>query len=68
VVGISLLASCVLRLRRAAGEKKWERVNVLAEPRSAYFLSGQARVVWEHSIPQVDALRYSITFRNLRGD
>ena len=67
VVGISLLAPCVLRLRRAVGEKKWERVNVLAEPRSAYYLSGQARTVWEHSIPQVDALRYSITFRNLRG-
>jgi len=68
VVGISLLNPCVLRLRRALGERKWERVNVLAEPRSAYFLSGQARTVWEHSIPQVDALRYSITFRNLRPD
>jgi alkylated DNA repair dioxygenase AlkB len=68
VVGISLHAPCVLRLRRAAGERKWERVNVVAAPRSAYFLSGEARSVWEHSIPQVDALRYSITFRNLRGD
>ncbi|MCA1564432.1 MAG: alpha-ketoglutarate-dependent dioxygenase AlkB [Acidobacteria bacterium] len=66
VAGISLLAPCVLRLRRAVGRKKWERVNVLAAPRSAYFLSGQARSEWEHSIPQVDALRYSITFRNLR--
>lgn len=68
VVGISLLAPCVLRMRRAVGEKKWERVNVLAAPRSAYFLSGQARAVWKHSIPPVDALRYSITFRNLRTD
>ena len=68
VVGVSLLAACVLRLRRAVGEKKWERVNVSAAPRSAYFLSGPARSVWEHSIPQVDALRYSITFRTLRGD
>jgi alkylated DNA repair dioxygenase AlkB len=68
VVGISLHAPCVLRLRRAVGVKKWERVNVLAEPRSAYFLSGQARSEWQHSIPQVDALRYSITFRNLRAD
>lgn len=68
VVGISLLASCVLRLRRSAGEKKWERVNVLTEPRSAYFLSEQARSEWEHSIPPVDALRYSITFRTLRED
>jgi alkylated DNA repair dioxygenase AlkB len=68
VVGISLLASCVLRLRRAAGVRKWERVNVVAEPRSAYFLSQQSRSMWEHSIPPVDALRYSITFRTLRED
>ncbi|HLL73466.1 MAG TPA: alpha-ketoglutarate-dependent dioxygenase AlkB [Pyrinomonadaceae bacterium] len=68
VVGVSLGAPCVLRLRRSVGAKKWERVKVLAEPRSAYFLSGQARSVWEHSIPPVEALRYSITFRNLRGE
>jgi alkylated DNA repair dioxygenase AlkB len=67
VVGISLLAPCVLRLRRTVGERKWQRVNVSAAPRSAYFLSGKARTEWEHSIPPVDALRYSITFRNLRG-
>jgi alkylated DNA repair dioxygenase AlkB len=65
-VGVSLLSPCVLRLRRKVGEKKWERVSVEAEPRSAYLLSGPARDVWEHSIPAVDALRYSITFRNLR--
>ena len=67
VVGISLLAPCTFRLRRAAGGK-WERASLVAEPRSAYLLSGPARTVWEHSIPPVDALRYSITFRNLRED
>jgi len=66
VVGVSLLSPCVLRLRRAVGEKNWERVKVEAAPRSAYLLSGLARTQWEHSIPQVDELRYSITFRNLR--
>jgi len=66
VVGISLLAPCVFRMRRAIGRKKWERVNVTAEPRSAYFLIGPARSEWEHSIPPVDAPRYSITFRSLR--
>jgi len=65
VVGISLLAPCVFRFRRAAGEK-WERVNLVAAPRSAYLLSGPARWMWEHSIPPVSALRYSITFRTLR--
>ena len=67
IVGISLLAPCVFRLRRAAGEK-WDRVKIVAEPRSAYLLSGSARSVWEHSIPPVDALRYSITYRNLREE
>jgi len=65
-VGVSLLSPCVLRLRRKAGERKWERANLTAEPRSAYLLSGPAREEWQHSIPQVDALRYSITFRDLR--
>lgn len=67
-VGVSLLSPCVLRLRRKVGERKWERTNLTAEPRSAYLLSGPARTDWEHSIPPVDALRYSITFRNLRED
>jgi alkylated DNA repair dioxygenase AlkB len=67
-VGVSLLSPCVLRLRRKVGERKWERANVEAGPRSAYLLSGPARSEWEHSIPAVDALRYSITFRNLRED
>jgi alkylated DNA repair dioxygenase AlkB len=64
-VGVSLLAPCVLRLRRAVGGK-WERVRVEAEPRSAYLLSSPARFEWEHSIPPVNATRYSITFRNVR--
>jgi alkylated DNA repair dioxygenase AlkB len=65
VVGISLLAACDFRLRRKKGDK-WERAKIVAEPRSAYLLSGPARTQWEHSIPAVDRLRYSITFRNFR--
>ena len=67
VVGISLLTPCTFRLRRKVGDG-WERRSVIAEPRSAYLLSGAARTEWEHSIPAVDALRYSLTFRNLRED
>jgi alkylated DNA repair dioxygenase AlkB len=66
VVGISLLSPCVFRMRKKIGERKWERVNLVVEPRSAYLLSGPARTQWEHSIPQAEALRYSITFRNVR--
>ena len=64
VVGVSLLAPCRLRFRRKAGER-WERASLAVEPRSAYLLSGPARTVWEHSIPVLDRLRYSITFRTL---
>ena len=66
VVGISLVSSCVFRLRRKIGAK-WQRASVVAEPRSAYVLRGPARTEWEHSIPAVDRLRYSVTFRNLRS-
>jgi alkylated DNA repair dioxygenase AlkB len=66
VVGVSLLAPCPLRLRRRIGER-WERATFTATPRSAYLLSGPARTDWEHSIPPVEALRYSVTFRTLRS-
>lgn len=64
IVGISLLSDCTFRLRSRAGDK-WERASVIAEPGSAYLLSGPVRREWEHSIPPVDQLRYSITFREI---
>jgi len=67
VIGVSLLSSCTFRLRRKLGTK-WERASIVAEPRSAYLLSGPARTEWEHSIPGVEGLRYSITFRNFKND
>ena len=74
VVGISLLAPCVLRFRRrihpnlepGTVRTTWERVNLVAQPRSAYLMQGPPRLDWEHSILRVDELRYSITFRALR--
>jgi alkylated DNA repair dioxygenase AlkB len=67
VIGISLLSACNFRLRRKAGHK-WERAAITADPRSAYLLSGPSRTEWEHSIPGVQALRYSITFRNFKNE
>ena len=67
VIGVSLLSPCVFRLRRKVGSA-WERYSLTAEPRSAYLLRGPSRTEWEHSIPAVDALRYSITFRSLRAN
>jgi len=65
VIGISLLSACRFRFRRKAGSG-WERASLMAEPRSAYLFRGPSRTEWEHSIPAVDALRYSITLRTLR--
>jgi alkylated DNA repair dioxygenase AlkB len=65
VVGVSLLAPARLRFRRRAGSG-WERAALIAEPRSAYLLRGEARGAWEHSIAPMETLRYSITFRTLR--
>ena len=60
----SLLAPCVFRLRRKVGQR-WERASIELAPRSAYLLRGAARKDWQHSIPPVDNLRYSVTFRSL---
>jgi len=65
VIGISLLAPAPLRFRRRIG-LKWVRFTLTAEPCSIYVLRGPARSEWEHSIPPVDALRYSITFRTMK--
>ena len=65
VIGISLLSSCTFRFRRKAGAT-WERRALVVEARSAYLLQGEARTAWQHSIPAVDSLRYSITFRSFR--
>jgi alkylated DNA repair dioxygenase AlkB len=64
VVGLSLLSPCRFRLRRKH-KAKWERVNITLAPRSMYLLRGASRSEWEHSIPAVSALRYSITFRTV---
>lgn len=66
VIGVSLLAPSRLRFRRRSGDK-WQRFTLTAEPRSAYLLRGAARSEWEHSIPPVETLRYSVTFRTLRA-
>jgi alkylated DNA repair dioxygenase AlkB len=63
VVALSFLSSCRLRLRRRHGGR-WQRWSAGIEPRSIYRLGGPARHDWEHSIPPVGGLRYSVTFRS----
>jgi alkylated DNA repair dioxygenase AlkB len=64
IIGISLAAPCRMRLKPYRAEGKL--VSVILEPRSLYIMSGPARWKFQHSIPAVEALRYSITFRTLR--
>ena len=65
IIGISLGSACRMRLKpyQAAGKI----VSVSLEPRSIYVMKGEARSQWQHSIPAVKELRYSITFRTLRA-
>ena len=65
VVGVSLLSPCTFRMRRKHGDS-WDRASLQLEPRSVYLMRGLSRDEWEHSIPAVGALRYSVTFRSLR--
>lgn len=64
VFGLSLGSSCRLRFRKKVG-KRWERYGLEARPRSLYEMNGPSRQQWEHSIPAVNAPRYSITFRTM---
>ena len=64
VIGVSLGADAVLRLRRRT-PAGFERRALAVTRRSVYHLSGAARYDWEHSIAPIDETRWSITFRSL---
>ncbi len=74
IAGISLLSPSRLKLRpyvspqdvRPGSTPRRTTHEVDLAPRSAYLLTGPARREFEHSIPAVERLRYSITFRTLR--
>jgi alkylated DNA repair dioxygenase AlkB len=63
IIGISLASSARMRLKPYQAEGKI--ISVTLEPRSIYAMSGVARWKFQHSIPAVRELRYSITFRTL---
>jgi alkylated DNA repair dioxygenase AlkB len=65
IVGISLGSACRLRLKPYQSTGKV--LSLRLEPRSIYVMRGVARSQWQHSIPAVDEMRYSITFRTLRS-
>jgi alkylated DNA repair dioxygenase AlkB len=71
VVGISLGAACRMRFRkynrvRSKTLNRDETLSIELQPGSIYLMSGPARESWQHSIPPVKELRYSIMMRTLR--
>ena len=73
IAGMSLLGMSRMRFRSYVSPKDQRGLpprrathEVELEPRSAYLITGAARRDFEHSIPAVASLRYSITFRTLR--
>lgn len=63
VVGISLGVPATMRFRKRTANG-FERACAPLAPRSIYYLSGEARHDWEHSIAAMDLTRWSITFRS----
>jgi alkylated DNA repair dioxygenase AlkB len=71
VVGISLGAACRMRFRkynraRSKTVNRDETLSIELQPRSIYLMSGPSRESWQHSIPPVKELRYSIMMRTVR--
>jgi alkylated DNA repair dioxygenase AlkB len=74
VAGVSVLSECRMRLRPylspaeavATKTRRMTTHEIELLARSAYVMRGEARSRYEHSIPAVAELRYSITFRTLR--
>jgi len=72
VAGISLLSSCRMKFRpyrsplAPASSRRSATHDVVLDRRSAYLLTGESRQAYEHHIPPVAQLRYSVTFRTLR--
>jgi DNA oxidative demethylase len=63
VFGVSLSSPCLFKLRPKMSPQKIFRMTL--EPGSLYIMEGKIRSDWEHSIPPVKELRYSITFRTV---
>jgi alkylated DNA repair dioxygenase AlkB len=74
VAGVSLLSSCRMKFRlyvspgvRSANSRRRSATHqIQLERRSAYLMTGPSRNAYEHHIPAVSTLRYSVTFRTLR--
>lgn len=64
IIGISLKSSCRLRFKPYKADGKM--LSITLHPRSIYLMREVARWKYQHSIPAVKDLRYSVTFRTLK--
>jgi alkylated DNA repair dioxygenase AlkB len=76
VAGVSLLSSCRMKFRPYVRPRSQSSMparprtathEITLERRSAYLMTGDSRNAYEHHIPAVSALRYSLTFRTVRS-
>lgn len=67
--GVSLGSPATLRFRPwpHEGGRGGEGLALDLAPRSAYAMQGAARWGWQHGVPAVKALRWSVTMRTRRG-
>jgi alkylated DNA repair dioxygenase AlkB len=74
VAGISLLSACRMKFRpygspaspAPKSSRRSSTHEILLARRSAYLMTHESRTAYEHHIPPVAELRYSVTFRTLR--
>jgi alkylated DNA repair dioxygenase AlkB len=76
VGGVSLLSACRMKFRpyrtpaptAPSAPRRIATHAILLERRSAYLMTQESRSAYEHHIPPVEEMRYSVTFRTLRSD
>ena len=74
VAGLSLLSACRMRFRPyrspaatvPAPQRRSATHEIVLARRSAYLMTQDSRSAYEHHIPPVETMRYSVTFRTLR--
>jgi alkylated DNA repair dioxygenase AlkB len=69
IAGVSLGSAARLRFRPwpPRHPKKDDILSLDLAPRSAYRMAHAARWSWQHSVPPVPALRWSVTMRTVRA-
>lgn len=74
VAGLSLLSACRMKFRpyrspaspALRSPRRSATHDIVLARRSAYLMTHESRTAYEHHIPPVVELRYSVTFRTLR--